>query len=222
MQVKWKAQGSLSEAVSTSIEMCLINEKLEGISVPVRCKDFISDAYYAEATGVYADIWGFRFKPGTIPEWKTAPLRLAMRIGGQKLTKTHAEPMAKLLNAFPIIGGVRVAADDFGSLAIIADPGWAQSPWRISLITMLMRQGAIYDGKDEPYDFLCRIAKEDNKLCQGDKQWVSATLAPMHQLMGGAIPIALTKKDSYTVFKSTHDCHHGGGFYSSYTGEHTG
>jgi len=222
MKVKWKRQGSLAEAVSTSIEMCLINEELVGICVPVRCKDFISDAYYAEAKGFNADIWGFRFKTGSIPGWKTSPLRLAMRIGGRKLDKKDAKSMNALLNAFPIIGEVSVVADEAGNLVIIAAPAWSKSPWRISLLTMLMRQGLLYDMTSSPYVFLEKIAKEDNSLCPGDKRWVGATLPAMKTLMQGTIPPPLSKKDSYEAFESTHECHHAGGFYSSYTGQHTG
>lgn len=221
-KIEWMEQGHLGEAVSTKIEMCLVDAKLKGICVPVRCKDFLSDAYYAEAKNVQTSIWGFRFSPGTIKNWETAPLRMAMRLKAGFLDADRATKMSKLLNAFPLIGKVKVEADGTGSLYIEADNAWSKSPWRISLITMLMRQGMIYDGKMEPFAFLQKVAQDDNPMCHGDGEWVKGTLVPMKQLMEGVIPKKLKDKDSYDVFSGTHECHHGGGIYASWTGKHTG
>ena len=218
MKVVW-SEGHFAEAVSTKCEMALVAPDGHVRHGAVRCKDFLTDAYYSEVVGKPVEIWGFRWKPGTLN--LKDPIVFAVRERGSALNSRDALNMEMLISCFQLGKSgdlVVVTADGHGSLVVTAGPWWHDAPWRISFLTLLVRLAVNgrYNVKEDPYEFFERMTKD-----HVDGQWVKGTLEPLKIMLSGQLPAKLAKV-KWSDYGSSHEVHHGGGVYSTWTGKRTG
>ncbi len=214
-------QGSLGEAVSTRIEMCLIDAQGQGLSVPVRCKDFLTDAYYSEYVKKPVGIWGFNWTPGKLN--LKDPFRMAVRAKSWALGPKHADVVHSVVNPFSeALGyGSITTGSDGTSLWLFAPNPWTTKPALISALTMLVRTAfASKTPVTSVMPFLREVARHDNPECHGDGRWIQGTLEPLELMLKGKLHPKISK--GFLDYPSSGEVHHGGGIYAAWTGKHTG
>lgn len=221
-QIQWLPEIKLAQVVKTKIQMCLLDDKFQGLCVPVECRDFLGDIFYGETHRVNTDMYGFKWAHGV--QKLGVPFHVGIRVKGKTLDSKAARHMQRLFDPFTKpLDSIKVHSDQT-SLAITAGPKWSKGPWSVGLLTLLARQGVYYHNPSvaemDPLNYLKWIAENDNPLCYGDKTWIVNTLEPLQQLIEGDIPEKF-KKLTFESYDKVKEAHHSGGFYAAWTGRST-
>lgn len=198
-------------------------ETMEAYHRPTNCKDFFTDAFYSEATGRDTSIWGFKWKPGTMP--KTRGYEMALEYKPEAKFGDKADAVGDFLHKWEKSMEIplsTVRADTSGKLIVVGfDEAWPVRPVMVSLLTLLMRLGPSYDGTPV-LKFIDRIVKHGNPYGVYDKgELGKAKVVPMLEKIfeSGEAPFPA---QTFAQYSDPHGCHHSGGLIAFTTGKATG
>lgn len=149
MKIEWPAKKSFIEGVHYGFEYVLLDPKCKPLHAPVQCKDFLTDAFWSEATGKPASIYGFTWKPGTLDP-KAETFRIALKYKDESMAARKGA-----LQAFLSIleGGLgympksTVRLDESKKILVVTFPrAWTVKPVLVSAFLLFLRMGCVYDG----------------------------------------------------------------------------
>lgn len=151
--VEFAKRGGLAEIYSQGLELSLlVNEKtkLVGIHPPVRCKDFLSDAYWSENVKKDVSIFGFKWKPGQKSLFDETQF-MGLYYEGKDL-KGMEQSLENFMNQWEKMLDIPLSKaylDNTGKHIVVEfSREWTTQPIRVSLFTLLLRIGIGYDGSD--------------------------------------------------------------------------
>lgn len=121
----------------------------------VLCKDFLTDAIWAQLHGKTAQIFGFRYQPGTDPELSLDPVLVVVR----NKTKSNAVFDKEIQQSLKFINLVEARMSFSLSTLQKVDDGtkhsvwlftcpkeWVHAPPMFSMLTLFLRVGCHYKG----------------------------------------------------------------------------
>jgi hypothetical protein len=215
--------GGYAEIYSRGLEFQLYRSDGEPYNGTTCCKDFFTDAFWAEHHDAKTRIHGFATVPGRL-DLKAETYAIAMRREGEKLG-IKASLLQGFLNEWDRAYGFPLTkvepVNDSAGVLVTFSREWTARPVMISLLTGLMRLGLAWNGEAIP-EFFARLRKSGNPYGIYDKSEFGKK---------GVIPLILESLESgktphptqtFMQYKEAHAAHHGGGFIAFTTGEWTG
>lgn len=213
-------KGGFAEIYSDGLYFGLLDSKGEVYNGTTCCKDFFTDAFWAEHHQKGTSIHGFKCSPGRM-NLGDATYQIALHhsksLGDKKLN------LEAFLNAFDKSFGIKPFSqvekiNEGKDLLITFSQGWTTRPVMISLLTGLMRVGLMAEAQDKVEDVFERLLQKGNPWGQYDKSEFSKK---------GVVPLILESykkgkaphpEQSYKQYADAYDAHHGGGIIAFTTG----
>lgn len=223
--VTFKKHTSLIEGVHNGFTFSLLDDNDVSMHTQAQCKDYFQDLWWAENTGKNADVWGFTWKPGTIP-LDVPSYRFALRESGSQYDLSEKMPqVAAFLHHFETALGYKPLStweptSEHNVVILTFPAGWTKYNPMVSALTTIIRLGLMYEGGD-PVKMLEAKAKEwesvADKFSYGKpvQGFYNATHADMGRI-NTVLPRlkALLKgkeaKPAWSKFPSGHSAHEGG------------
>lgn len=210
-KVEFAKRGGLAEIYSQGLEYSLLDKKKDkyvGIHTPVRCKDFLSDAYWSEHTNAKKDvtIYGFKWTPGVEKSVFNETQHMGLYYEGKDLSD-QASRLQEFLNKWEQMTGIpesKVEADDSGKHLIVHfNKEWTTQPIRVSLFTLLLRVGLGYDGSDVK-KFMKAVSEKGNAWGRNDGNYTKTAWPKLERIFKeGGIPW----KQKYSDYTEVHTVH---------------
>jgi hypothetical protein len=192
------------------------------------CKDFFTDAFWAETNGKATSIHGFSWNPGMMSldePWYYMVLEHSSDLADMASNVRH------LLNAFEYAYDFPLSqVKAVGKKLLVAFTNeWTRRPVLISMVTALMRLGLIYKGssgnfrtEDDLKKFFANLLKEGNPFGEYDSsEFRKAGVIPtiLDSFHSGNPP---HPDQTFEQYKEAYSCHHRGGLIAHTTGMATG
>lgn len=185
MKIVWPEKKFYAEAVKYGFEYVLLGAQNKPLHGPVQCKDFFNDAFWSEAMGKPAKIYGFAWEPGMLPKAKT--YRIAVRYNGEDMTE-YAKNLARFLHALEKnleFDSSKVVVDETGKTAVVTfDASWVSKPILVSAFTLFLRVGCLYE-EGSVAEYLDGFPKRTKVLAACDQTYVQRALPRLHEIVKG-------------------------------------
>lgn len=187
MKVQFGKRGGLIEIYQKGLEYNLLEKDgdvLKGLHPPVRCKDFLTDAYWSEQTGKPVAIYGFKWKPG-VKALAAKKQMIGLYYQGEDLSGQD-KSLQNFLNQWEDLLGLPNSkaelADDKKHIVVHFDREWTTQPIRVSLFTLLLRIGLGYDGSDLK-KFMERVKEKGNAFGRNDGNYTKTAWPKIERLL---------------------------------------
>jgi hypothetical protein len=159
LKIKWCNTGKRpAEIYNKGLEYSLINNKLEGLHVPIRCKDFLSDVIWIEKFKKTDSIYGFTWKYGEYNLLDKKYLLMAIRDVEHNFTEKEFENLKVFLNKLDEKLNYKKTKLKFvkeGEIILGVSKEWYQVPHVWSMYLLLIRIGRFYlDYNQDIVDFI--------------------------------------------------------------------
>lgn len=222
--VTFKKFTHLIEGVHNGFTFSLLDDSDTTMHTEAQCKDYFQDLWWAENTGKPADVWGFKWKPGTI-ELDVPTYRFALKDkNGEYVMKDEAPKIVAFLNKFEKaleyspLSTYEETTDP--SVVILTFPaGWTKYNPMVSALTTIIRLGLKYDGSDLA-DYLAMLGKtftmkDYSYGGKAPKGFYNAMVADMGRFTTihprlRALAKGKEANPKWSTFPSGHSAHEGG------------
>jgi hypothetical protein len=156
MQVSWYPHKMrIAQTVWSGIQYSFLSEDNKQINPFVFCKEFLLDAYWATKNMRQIFIYGYEYNPFLDPKVCLTECRILLRNFYDPKFSKKIQNMVAFLNHFEDKLGYSKSrfetCDGAGSptFLLISDSKWMHAPPLLSLLTLLIRIGMIYNGKTD-------------------------------------------------------------------------
>lgn len=126
---------------SIDIKFAFVNDKMEQVSVPAKCRDFLGDCLWSKATGKNVDIWSFIYNYKETP-YSDSKLRLSLKFPDmptKEVFLSHIDYLhTKEKQAGTSLTKVFNTQEE-DTLLIESSKYWQSAVWKISLFTYYLK-----------------------------------------------------------------------------------
>lgn len=154
MQVSWYTHKmKIAQTVWSGIQYSFLSEDNKQIGPFVFCKEFLLDACWAARNMRPIFVYGYEYNPFLDPKVCLTECRILLRNFYDPKFSNKIQNMVKFLNHFEEQLGYEKSrfetCDGAGSptILLISDNKWMSAPPLLSMLTLLIRIGMIYNGK---------------------------------------------------------------------------
>ena len=182
-------QANLAEIYGNdAMVYAVLNEKYEQICSAVRCKDFITDLFWAKNTGNDVSIYNFIYKPAKDSIEKQDRYFIAIRCQDKEIF-TNVDNIIGLLHKFELGLGFSPSlaeeANNGRAITFSFDKRWADKPYLMSLYTLLLRVGYDYNTKLDVEGYLKDYKASKVLNNNNDYSYVKSSLQLMLDTLNG-------------------------------------
>ncbi len=232
---RFKVSQSLCEIYNLGFQMAFVSEKLEQCHPWVLCKDYLVDALWATFNKKKVAIYGFRYDPSDndFPAISLDPVKIIVRnkeLDNNDFDK-QIENCCKFINIvearlkFKMAVIEKVKLGDKGSVWMFTlDKRWIHASPMISMLSLFLRIGCFYNGKDRLQDTIRLFKKNEEgreyspagEAKVNDGRYLSQSRRFRLLIMKKGISIFKPKmEDNYPNEEDIHTIHNNWGIVSS-------
>ena len=166
----------LNQITGVPLTMALLSPENVQLHPPVMCKDYLNDPFWSEITKQDVDdVYGFSWKTGTFnPKRRVQRIHLKFRTGA--LAEASMTNILALLNmvekqmGFPRSRAATTTVKN--SRVLLVSRKWTEQPIRISMYTLMIRIGNMYNPGESLQDFITRANEEPDGLLHPDDRYM--------------------------------------------------
>lgn len=157
----FKGSMDLCEAVSGAMKLCLLDEGNTRLHTPIQCKDYLQDAFWSETKKKNVEVYGFVWKPGTLP---LDQRRYSLEVSaGSKSSLEGLENSLALLHEWErrlkFARTLLWTVGNHPGYVFRLSQAWFKQPIRISTVSLMIRVGTKYTEGRDPIEYLSMLEK---------------------------------------------------------------
>jgi hypothetical protein len=143
------------------MQIAILDDKYKQVHIPVMCKDYLQDVFWAEIMKEPVHIFGLNYQPGPLKVKDVEQFAFSLDFSKDWAEKFDSGVMP-LLEAWEKRLKFKRSTFEVGSSkdqrVLIFSQAWAKQPIRISMLTLLLRVGSNYVPGEDVMKFLEEVS----------------------------------------------------------------